>query len=264
MKSEKYIESCLVTETKEYNKVVERFSDAGYRNARMNHAALGLPSEGAELFEALEKKDLVNVMEECGDHTWYIGVAIDALGFDRSMIESREEVQDKKMSSIRKLEKFTDLFVSVLATVGFLQLAHAAMPKSPILMTTMAGGLLATIVTAAIVHSTRKLYARARIKRAAELVNQASSKFTDLFKKELQYGRTTDPQKYKDVLEQLITALSSCCQNAGYTLEDAKQRNSDKLEKKRFKNGYSDAKAINRDLEGERKILEGKTDASKE
>ena len=80
--SENYVENVLRTDC-EYNvELYERLLS----NARMIHAAIGLATESAELLDMLKKHifygkpfDKVNAKEECGDASWYIGLAIDDL-----------------------------------------------------------------------------------------------------------------------------------------------------------------------------------------
>ncbi len=55
----------------------------GDTRVRILHSGLGMMTEIAELQEALEKRDWVNVGEEVGDVLWYWAVAMHACKFDR-------------------------------------------------------------------------------------------------------------------------------------------------------------------------------------
>lgn len=80
--SENYVENIVRTDC-EYNvELYERLLS----KARMLHAAIGLATESAELLDMLKKHifygkpfDEVNAKEECGDASWYIGLAIDEM-----------------------------------------------------------------------------------------------------------------------------------------------------------------------------------------
>lgn len=82
--------------------------------------------------------------------------------------------------------------------------------------------------------------------------------FNDLLKKHLMYGRELNTEKVKECLQKLCASLSGMCRVAGFTIEEARERNIAKL-KKRFGNKFTEAAALNRDLDSERKILEGLT-----
>lgn len=75
----KYIPQVLETESNDFPKISERLSLP--RHIRLLHSAMGIVTEVTELYEILEKPsfDLINLREECGDSTWYCGVAIDEL-----------------------------------------------------------------------------------------------------------------------------------------------------------------------------------------
>jgi hypothetical protein len=81
MDSREYVNNVLITESKEFAVVANRLSEV--RNIRLIHASAGVSSEISELVELASSEDVldrVNLMEECGDILWYVGIAADALG----------------------------------------------------------------------------------------------------------------------------------------------------------------------------------------
>lgn len=77
----------------------------------------------------------------------------------------------------------------------------------------------------------------------------------DLHKKELAYGKEMDIDELENNLIILIMRLMSVCEDWMFTYEDSLQRNIDKLQA-RYPEKFTSDKALNRDLEKERKILE--------
>lgn len=74
-------------------------------NKRVLHGVLGLSSETGEIAEALVEAwddeaplDRVNVSEECGDHTWYLGIIMDEIGVDFPVVfqQNNTKLLDKK------------------------------------------------------------------------------------------------------------------------------------------------------------------------
>lgn len=89
MDSKKFIELALRTESNDFPKIRERFTD---RNIRLLHAAMGLCTEAAEFLDAMKKQlfygkelDEINLLEEIGDQNWYQAIAADVL--DKSFEE---------------------------------------------------------------------------------------------------------------------------------------------------------------------------------
>ena len=78
----------------------------------------------------------------------------------------------------------------------------------------------------------------------------------DVFKKEMAYGRPVDLVNIKEELGDLLWYVMGFCNINGFDLEDVLKVNMNKL-KARYPNGFAKEKAENRDLEVERKILEG-------
>lgn len=87
-----YIPQVLETESNDFPKIAERLSTA--RNIRLLHAAMGIVTEVTELYEILSKPkfDLINLREECGDATWYCGIALNELNIDLNSFCDRVNV----------------------------------------------------------------------------------------------------------------------------------------------------------------------------
>jgi NTP pyrophosphatase (non-canonical NTP hydrolase) len=79
--------------------------------------------------------------------------------------------------------------------------------------------------------------------------------YNDLLKKHLFYGRPLDREKIGNVLKQLCMAISGLCIVSGTTIAEARQTNINKL-RARYGDKFTEAAALNRDLDAERKILE--------
>lgn len=264
MKSKEYIQSCLITEAKDMTPAKNRFSNSDNRLARLNHAALGVASEHVELREAIRKRDAVNMMEEAGDQLWYLAIAIDALGLNPDMITPKEKTE--KQLNHDFMVKVLDFVVSFLMAVLVINSWQMILPQmlsdvfhdSQALQTVAA--LVVYMASVALLRVTL-INPLVRAEMLAYYSNascDAGSEFVDLVKKDLMYGRTIDVSKYETVIQNTIGALGHVCEIAGYTLEEAKERNSAKL-MKRYSGGFTEKKAVNRDLESERKILEGKS-----
>lgn len=78
----------------------------------------------------------------------------------------------------------------------------------------------------------------------------------DTFKKTFAYGKELDVVNIKEELGDSFWYMFNLMRMLGLDFEEILSLNSDKL-RARFKNGYSKQEALNRDLENERKILEG-------
>jgi len=99
-----YIVDVLKTESNDFSKIGQNMSSQ--RNIRLLHATMGISTEITELFEMIQSKnlDLTNLMEECGDATWYIGIAVNELGVDAdSFFEKAKSLSLKNKNSL--LEK---------------------------------------------------------------------------------------------------------------------------------------------------------------
>ena len=79
--------------------------------------------------------------------------------------------------------------------------------------------------------------------------------FNDLLKKSLFYGRELDLTALQKKLQQLSIVTSNLALVSGTTIEEVRQTNINKL-KARYGEKFTEAAALNRDLETERKVLE--------
>ncbi len=79
--------------------------------------------------------------------------------------------------------------------------------------------------------------------------------YNDLLKKHLFYGRELNKEKMEQVLGQLCMAVAGICTISGTTSFEARDTNIAKL-RARYGDKFTEAAALNRDLETERKILE--------
>ena len=85
------------------------------RNIRLQHAQIGIASEGGELAGALKKVlfygrelDTVNVAEELGDLLWYMALAANELGI------SLESIMERNIAKLAK--RYGDKFSEERAT----------------------------------------------------------------------------------------------------------------------------------------------------
>jgi hypothetical protein len=77
----------------------------------------------------------------------------------------------------------------------------------------------------------------------------------DLLKKSAFYGKSLDQIKFGDALSQFVTEMMRALVLGGFTVEEAMEINIAKL-KKRYGDKFTEAAAITRNLDAERKILE--------
>lgn len=84
-----------------------------------------------------------------------------------------------------------------------------------------------------------------------------SGEIADHYKRVVFYGKPLDPVNLKEELGDVMWYIAITCDQLGITIEDVMAANIAKLEK-RYEGGFTENKAVNRDLEAERTILEGK------
>lgn len=77
----------------------------------------------------------------------------------------------------------------------------------------------------------------------------------DIYKKHLAYGKPIDEVNEKEEIGDLMWYIACHCKNKGWDLEEILETNIKKLQA-RYPEKFTSDKAINRDLEKERKILE--------
>lgn len=207
MDAKTYVKNVLVTEARDFTPVQQRLSDI--RNIRLIHASAGITSEIAELFELEGKSwngadsviDRVNLMEECGDILWYIGIACDTL-------DCTDRVTAELGYKANVIKYDDDLNNSL--------------------------------------HNT------------AALLSEYSGTFADLaIKKLCFYGKPFNAEPLIELLTKIHTSVRMLLQEAGYDVTDARERNIAKL-KARYGEKFTEAAALDRNLDTERKILENK------
>jgi len=79
----------------------------------------------------------------------------------------------------------------------------------------------------------------------------------DAYKKHFAYGKELDVVNVGEEIADIMWYISNLCRIKGINLEEMLQRNIDKL-KARYPDKFSQEKALNRNLDKERDILEGK------
>lgn len=100
MDSKEFVESCIRTESKDFDLIRSRFTN---RNIRLLHAAMGLCTEAAEFLDVMKKHlfygksiDEINLLEELGDSDWYKSIGLDELG------KSFEEIWEAVINKLSK------------------------------------------------------------------------------------------------------------------------------------------------------------------
>jgi NTP pyrophosphatase (non-canonical NTP hydrolase) len=83
----------------------------------------------------------------------------------------------------------------------------------------------------------------------------AVGEYNDQLKKHLFYGRELNLEKVKKALQQICMSVSGICFVSGTTTSDVRNTNIAKL-RARYGDKFTEAAALNRNLEVERKILE--------
>ena len=109
MKSEKYSRECLRTASGDTAKIGSRVSHRDMQS--LLHASLGMLTESAEFADGIKKHvfygksiDRINLIEELGDLSWYMSLAIEELG------TTWEEVWEINIAKLQKRYpgKFTE------------------------------------------------------------------------------------------------------------------------------------------------------------
>jgi len=104
-----YIKHVKVTESADFEKIYERVESVN--TLRLLHAGIGIATESGEFLDMLKKHifygkpiDVINLVEEMGDITFYLGIACDALQV------SFEDVMKKNIAKLkaRYPNKFTE------------------------------------------------------------------------------------------------------------------------------------------------------------
>lgn len=204
MSPKDYIKNVLITESRDFTPLQERFSQV--RNIRLLHGAIGLASELSEIQEATntEEIDTVNMKEEMGDLLWYIGIMIDELRLDPDVILYSEPLLTKE-------------------DLAFLS------------------------------QSDKEFEVRVAVPDMVISVGKA----IDLLKKSVMYGKQLNVDALAEQLAMLNSSITNVLNVLGFTPEEARERNIEKL-RARYGAKFTEAAALNRDLKTEREILEKK------
>lgn len=95
-----------------------------------------------------------------------------------------------------------------------------------------------------------------RLLHAALGLASEAGEFVDAIKKHLFYGEELDLANLVEELGDQFWYIGVACDELGVSFGEIKQKNNTKLNKKRYKNGFSNDAALNRNLEEERKVFE--------
>lgn len=202
MTPKEYIKNVLITESRDFTPLKERFSQT--RNIRLLHGAIGLASELAEIRQLAgeDEIDEINLKEEIGDIFWYVGIMSDELKvdpediFDAGTVLMDTEVQDSE----EKKEQLNYLVDAMTVAIG---------------------------------------------------------EEIDLLKKSLMYGKELNTYSLTSNLLRINSYSDAALGLYGLTSAQARERNIEKL-RARYGEKFTEAAALNRDIETERKILEVK------
>lgn len=87
-------------------------------------------------------------------------------------------------------------------------------------------------------------------------ISTESGELLDALKKHLMYGKSLDLVNIKEEVGDVLWYCALILDEVGASFEDVMKTNIDKL-RARFPEKFTEEKAVNRDLDTERKILEG-------
>jgi NTP pyrophosphatase (non-canonical NTP hydrolase) len=88
-------------------------------------------------------------------------------------------------------------------------------------------------------------------------ISTEAGEILDAFKRHIYYGKELDVVNIKEEIGDIMWYVAILCRELNLNIEDILQTNIDKL-KARYPDKFSETHALNRNLENERKILEGK------
>lgn len=88
-------------------------------------------------------------------------------------------------------------------------------------------------------------------------ISTEAGELLDAYKKHFAYGKDLDVVNVGEEIADIMWYVSNLCRMKGIDLEEMMQRNIDKL-KARYPEKFTQENALNRDLDNERNILEGK------
>lgn len=95
----------------------------------------------------------------------------------------------------------------------------------------------------------------ARLNHAAYGLVTEAGELMDVIKRHVQYGTPIDWTNVKEEISDILWYCALACKSANCTLEQVMDINHAKLSK-RYGGTFSEAAAINRDVQAERKVLE--------
>ncbi len=88
-------------------------------------------------------------------------------------------------------------------------------------------------------------------------ISTEAGELLDAYKKHFAYGKELDKTNVGEEIADIMWYVSNLCRMLNIDMEEMLQRNIAKL-KARYPEKFDEIKALNRDLEKEREILEGK------
>lgn len=88
-------------------------------------------------------------------------------------------------------------------------------------------------------------------------ISTEAGELLDAYKKHFAYGKELDIVNVGEEIADIMWYISNLCRMKGIDLEEMLQRNIDKL-KERYPDKFTQKDALNRNLNNERNILEGK------
>ncbi len=88
-------------------------------------------------------------------------------------------------------------------------------------------------------------------------ISTEAGELLDAYKKHFAYGKDLDKTNVGEEIADIMWYVSNLCRMLNIDMEEMLQRNIAKL-KARYPEKFDEVKALNRDLERERQILEGK------
>jgi hypothetical protein len=97
---------------------------------------------------------------------------------------------------------------------------------------------------------------RVKFSKVLACATKESSVLLDLLKKSAFYGKPLDEVKFAETLSNFVGSMMVALSLGGFTVEEAMEVNIAKL-RKRYGDKFSETAAITRNLDAERKILEG-------
>lgn len=101
-----------------------------------------------------------------------------------------------------------------------------------------------------------RLAEHARLLHGAILCVGESAELLDAVKKYCYYGKPLDAVNVKEEAADIVFGICVICDRMGWTIEELMQTVADKLQA-RYGDSFSEERATNRDLDAERKVLEG-------